>query len=94
MPYRVEHPIVRTLAAILLLGCASPKAVPVSDPNQATDTGLEVGSLALQGVEFTIAHILAHEEARERIAIALPDGGILVLRIVSAAPVTAADGGP
>ena len=94
MPYRVEHLIVRTLAAILFLGCASPKAVPVSDPNQATDTGLEVGSLALQGVEFTIAHILAHEEARERIAIALPDGGILVLRIVSAAPVTAADGSP
>ena len=74
------------LALAMLAGCASGQAVQVTDPSQSTDTGLEVASLVIQGTEFVVSHILSHEEAKDRIAIALPDGGIEVLRIVSASP--------
>lgn len=72
------------LLLALLSGCASSQAVQVSDPSQSTDTGLEVASLAIQGCEFVIAHILSHEEAKSRVGVLLPDGGILVLEVVSA----------
>lgn len=97
----IAHKPTLALLGAFLIGCAgacaTSQAVQVTDPSQNTDTGLEVASLALQGAEFFIAHWLSNRGAETDLVLELPDGGALLLHVVSETPVarvSAKDGGP
>jgi hypothetical protein len=62
--------------------------VQVTDPSQTSDTALEVASLAIQGAEFVIAHLIGAHQERD-VLLDLPDGGRLLLRVASASEVVA-----